>query len=56
MVQFAMENKAGYFDQVAQFDGSLSAVKFKAHGCIYFKEDFNGGPRGCGYNREVSTI
>ncbi|KAH7408181.1 phosphotransferase enzyme family protein [Phaeosphaeria sp. MPI-PUGE-AT-0046c] len=26
-------------DQVAQFDGSLSAVKFNSHGSIYFKED-----------------
>lgn len=31
--------KLAIIDQVTQFDGSLSAVKFKTHGCIYFKED-----------------
>ncbi|KAF9736412.1 hypothetical protein PMIN07_008230 [Paraphaeosphaeria minitans] len=33
------EKKLAIVDQVADFDGSLSATRFKTHGCIYFKED-----------------
>ncbi|KAF1921809.1 phosphotransferase enzyme family protein [Ampelomyces quisqualis] len=31
--------KLAIIDQVAEFDASLSAVSFKKHGCVYFKED-----------------
>ncbi|KAF1851151.1 uncharacterized protein K460DRAFT_28798 [Cucurbitaria berberidis CBS 394.84] len=31
--------KLAIVDQVAQIDASLNAVKFKKHGCIYFKDD-----------------
>lgn len=33
------EQKLAIVDQIADFDGSLSAIRFKTHGCIYFKED-----------------
>jgi hypothetical protein len=33
------EKKLAIVDQVADFDGSLSAMSFNAHGCIYLKED-----------------
>lgn len=36
---FTWENKLAVIDQVANFDGSLSAIRFKTHGCIYFKKD-----------------
>ncbi|KAF1833917.1 hypothetical protein BDW02DRAFT_648020 [Decorospora gaudefroyi] len=35
----AWEKKLAIVDQVAGFDGALSAIRFKTHGCIYFKED-----------------
>jgi hypothetical protein len=33
------EKKLAIVNQVADFDGSLSAMRFNTHGCIYFKED-----------------
>jgi hypothetical protein len=33
------KTKLAIVDQVAQFDGALSVVNFKTHGCIYFRED-----------------
>ncbi|KAI8941618.1 hypothetical protein NX059_002831 [Plenodomus lindquistii] len=33
------EKKLAIVDQVADFDGSLSAIRFKTHSCIYFKDD-----------------
>lgn len=31
--------KLAIVEQVVEFDSSLTAVQFKTHGCIYFKED-----------------
>lgn len=35
------KTKLAIVDQVAQFDDALGAVEFKAHGCIYLKEDLD---------------
>jgi hypothetical protein len=32
-------SKIAIIDQVAEYDASLSAVRFERHGCVYFKQD-----------------
>ena len=48
------KNKLAIVEQVVGFDCSLTTVRFKTHGCIYFKEDLNR-LTGCSNNIEFTA-